>query len=279
MLLRARSIRVGWRSAAGLEPSANGDALTVAEPITSVLVGKRIAATVVLVHGNFLGPWSWNDVTDVLASAQVPAKTIRLPSSITDGNGPRGDLYADATQVRAVLNSLRGPVVLCGHSYGGAVITQAAAGPHPAVRRLVYLTAAVPDVGESLTDLAGAAEESDGAAQAAREAVHVRPDGMIELDPDSARTSLFHDCSPRRAEQAIAQLEPANPAVGTQPLQAAAWRMIPVTHIRGTADRMPQLVSPAFPFESIELIELPTGHCPNWSRPDLVGEVLIDQAT
>jgi hypothetical protein len=52
-----------------------------------------------------------------------------------------------------------------------------------------------------------------------------------------------------------------------------------VTYIRGTADRMPELVSPTFPFESIELIELSTGHCPNWSRPDLVGELLVDQAT
>ena len=125
-------------------------------------MGELIPATVVWVHGNFLGPWSWNDVTEVLASAQVPAKTIRLPSSTTDGSGPRGDLYADATQMRAVLDSLHGPVVLCGHSYGGAVITQAAAGPHPAVRRLVYLTGAAPDVGESLTSLACAAEDPTG---------------------------------------------------------------------------------------------------------------------
>jgi pimeloyl-ACP methyl ester carboxylesterase len=251
----------------------------VAEPITSVLVGELIPATVVLVHGNFLGPWSWSDVTEILANAQVSVKTVRLPSSTTNGTGPRGDLYEDATQVRAVLDSLRGPVVLCGHSYGGAVITEAAAGPHPAVRRLVYLTGAAPDVGESLASLVSAAEESDGAADAAREAARLRPDGMIELDPDSARLSLFHDCSPRRAEEAIAQLGPSNPAVGTQPLRAAAWRMIHVTYVRGTADRMPELVSPAFPFGSIELIDLPTGHCPNWSRPDLVGELLVSRAT
>jgi pimeloyl-ACP methyl ester carboxylesterase len=133
-------------------------------------VGELIPATVVLVHGNFLGPWSWTDVTEVLTSAQVPAKTIRLPSSTTDGSGPRGDLYADATQVRAVLDSLRGPLVLCGHSYGGAVITQAAARPHPAVRCLIYLTGAVPDVDESLASLACATDEYDGAAEAAREA-------------------------------------------------------------------------------------------------------------
>jgi pimeloyl-ACP methyl ester carboxylesterase len=119
----------------------------------------------------------------------VSVKTIRLPSSTANGTGPRGDLYEDATQVRAVLDSLRGPIMLCGHSYGGAVITEAAAGPHPAVRRLVYLTGAVPDVGESLASLVSAAEESNGAADAAREAVRLRPDGMVELDPDSARTS------------------------------------------------------------------------------------------
>lgn len=61
----------------------------------------------------------------------MSAKTIRLPSSTTDGSGPCGDLYDDAARVRAVLDGLRGPVVLCGYSYGGAVITQAAAGPHP----------------------------------------------------------------------------------------------------------------------------------------------------
>jgi hypothetical protein len=55
--------------------------------------------------------------------------------------------------------------------------------------------------------------------------------------------------------------------------------MIHVTYIRGAADRMPELVSPAFPFGSIELIDLPTGHCPNWSRPDLVGELLLNRAT
>jgi pimeloyl-ACP methyl ester carboxylesterase len=111
----------------------------VAQAIALVGVGVLIPATVVLVHGNFLGPSSWRDVTEILASAQVSAKAIRLPSSTTDGSGPCGDLYDDAAQVRAVLDELRGAVVLCGHSYGGAVITQAAAGPHPAVRRLVYL--------------------------------------------------------------------------------------------------------------------------------------------
>lgn len=159
---------------------------------------------------------------------------------------------------------------------GGAVITEAAAGG-PAVCRLVYLAAAVPDAGESLADLApAAAEEADGTAGAAREAVRFRADGM--LDPASARDALFHDCPPARADEAIAQLAPSNPAVGTQPVRAAAWHVLPVTYVRGTADRMPELLSPAFRLDAVELIDLPTGHCPNWTRPDLVGELLADRA-
>ena len=122
----------------------------------------------------------------------------------------------------------------------------------------MYLTGAVPDVGESLTSLACATEESAGAAQAAREAVHVRPDGMIELDADSARPSLFMT-APRDAPRR------PSPSWSLPTLQLAPNRcgwprgaMIPVTYIRGTADRMPQLVSPVSPFESIKLIELPT---------------------
>lgn len=248
-------------------------------PIASMLVRGQTPATVVLVHGSFLGPWSWNDVTAVLASHQVPARTVLLPSSTSDGSGPGGDLHDDAAHVRDVLDSLNGPVVLCGHSYGGAVITEAAAGRHPVVCRLVYLAAAVPDTGESLAGLAPtAAEQADGATEAAREAVRFRADGMLELDPTSARESLFHDCSPRRADEAIAQLAPSNPAVGAQTVRAAAWHTLPVTYVRGSADRMPVLLSPAFPLLSVELIDLPTSHCPNWSRPDLVGEMLATQA-
>jgi len=84
---------------------------------------------------------------------------------------------------------LQPPVLLCGHSYGGAVITEAAAGPHPAVRHLVYLAGAVPDEGDSLADLApGPAQggrEQAADREAGGEAVTVRADGMIELQPGS----------------------------------------------------------------------------------------------
>ena len=77
------------------------------------------------------------------------------------------------------------PVLLCGHSHGGAVITEAAAGsPHPAVRELVYLTAAVPGAGDSMVSLMSAATAQDADAQ--DEGVTIRNDGLASLDPDAA---------------------------------------------------------------------------------------------
>jgi pimeloyl-ACP methyl ester carboxylesterase len=104
------------------------------------------------------------------------------------------------------------------------------------------------------------------------------PAGSIMLEPDQAVAALFHDCPDERARQAAALLRPMNPAVGAQPLTRAAWRDLPSTFVRGSQDRMPEIVTPAFFDRNPEMITLPTGHCPNWSRPDLVAELLIMRA-
>jgi pimeloyl-ACP methyl ester carboxylesterase len=232
-----------------------------------------MTATVVLVHGSFLGPWSWRDVVADLAASGVECAVADLPSGLGGIRHAAGDLHDDAAQVREILDAATTPVVLCGHSYGGAVITEAAAG-HPAVRRLVYLAGALPDAGQSLADLAPAPAARPGA----EESVRWREDGMLELTADSAREALFHDCSPQRADAAISLLRPSNPVIGGQGVRAAAWRRVPTTFVRGVLDRMPELVTAAVPWEEVETVELPTGHCPNWSRPDLVATLLSDLA-
>src|SRR5262245_32125414 len=95
---------------------------------------------------------------------------------------------ADTTSVRKVLDRLDPPVVVCGHSYGGAVITEAACGPHPAVRELVYLTAAVPGAGDSIVSLMGAAAAPGASAE--EEGVTVRDDGLAFLDREAARRAV-----------------------------------------------------------------------------------------
>lgn len=79
--------------------------------------------------------------------------------------------------MREQLDRLGPPVVLCGHSYGGAVITEAASGPHPAVHELVYLTAAVPGTGDSMVSLMSAAAARDADAEQ-EEGVTFRDDGL-----------------------------------------------------------------------------------------------------
>ena len=67
-------------------------------------------------------------------------------------------------------------------------------------------------------------------------------------------------------------------AGGTQPLTGAAWREPPSTLVRGTLDRMPEAIAPAFFGRGPEVVEIPAGHCPNLSRPALVAEILGSRA-
>jgi len=231
--------------------------------------------TAVLVHGGFLGPWIWDDVVKALGEEGIPAVCPDLPSCRETGR--LADLHDDARAVRSALDGLR-DVVLCGHSYAGLVISEAAAGPHRAVRHLVFLAAAIPDVGDSLTSLAEAGSPNSGAdpEELGGEDVEIRADGRLVMRPDSARAALFHDCAADRADAAIALLRPQAPLTGTQPVTGAAWRDIPSTYVRGGYDRLPyEPVARAFKEHAAELVSLPTGHCPQWSRPDLVAHLLI----
>ena len=103
----------------------------------------------------------------------------------------------------------------------------------------------------------------------------MRADGRLLVRPQSARAALFHDCPPGRADTAITLLRPQTPATGTQPATAAAWRNIPSTYIRCTQTGCPTNSS-ALPTGSTQATcsPCPQAHCPQWSRPDLVADLL-----
>jgi pimeloyl-ACP methyl ester carboxylesterase len=238
---------------------------------------RNESPSVVLVHGGMLGPWIWSDVATLLEQQGLSVYVPDLPSMGSNPEQtPLGDFYADAAEVRRVLDGLAPPVLLCGHSYGGAVITEAAGGPHPAVAHLVYLTAAVPDKDQTIDEAAAATE---GQIDVLGPLIPVSgPAGSIMLDPGQAIAALFHDCSEERAHKAASQLRPMNPVVRSQPLTTAAWRDVPSTLVAGSQDRMPAILATAFGDRHPEVITLPTGHCPNRSRPDLVAELLVSRA-
>jgi pimeloyl-ACP methyl ester carboxylesterase len=169
--------------------------------------------------------------------------------------------------VRRLLDNLDGPALLCGHSYGGCVITEA--GTHPAVRHLVYISAFVPDTGESVRDVGRPPDEKT------RLSAHLDEDGLIRLDPAGV-AAVYSGCDPADVEWAAARLRPQRPQGFAQPVTAAAWRSVPATYAVCTADRAidPELQRRMAARACPEVIEWPAGHFPLISHPDVVAGLL-----
>jgi pimeloyl-ACP methyl ester carboxylesterase len=237
-----------------------------------------MTATVVLVHGAFHGGWCWDRVVPGLTEAGVDAVAVDLPGHGVGDPGPVGDLRGDAAHVRGVLAGLDGPVVLVGHSYGGAVISEAGAG-QPDVVRLVYLAAVVPDVGETL---AGPPPEPgvELPEMAITDSFVVSDDGTTATVAEHAVRGIFyHDCSDDDVAFAQARLSPQSTASFAQTLEGAAWRDVPSTYVLCLDDRtVPPAVQRAHAARTTDVVELDTSHSPFFSRPDLIVDLLAQLA-
>jgi pimeloyl-ACP methyl ester carboxylesterase len=182
-------------------------------------------------------------------------------------------MHDDADCVRAVLDTVDAPVVLVGHSYGGAVITDA--GTHDAVHELVYISAFALDVGESVRQ-----NELTGGAGSALEGALGFDGDVITVDPQRAVAALYHDCPDEAARSAVAALRPQSMASFAGIPREIAWRAKPATYAICTDDRavMPALQRAAAR-RVTQSVEWPTSHSPFVSRPDLVLDLLVERAT
>jgi len=234
------------------------------------------AATVVLVHGAWHGGWCWTRVAGLLGAAGVAAVAVDLPGH-GDDTGPLGDLHGDADRVRQVLDSLTGPVVLAGHSYGGAVITDA--GMHPSVARLVYLTALALDDGETCSAAAVTEAREANLSHEGRPDLGAGfipgPGGTVTLHPEVARACLYHDCDLVTADWALARLGPQPLSSFHQPPRAVAWRYRPSTYVVCSDDQASHPgLQRIFARRCTQALEWDTGHSPFLSHPALVAEML-----
>lgn len=238
-----------------------------------------MTAGVVLVHGAWHGAWCFDPVLARLADAGIDAVAVDLPGHGADP-GPLGDLHADAARVREVLDDFDRDCVLLGHSYGGAVVTEA--GVHPSVRHLVYLTAFALDAGESV--MAAAVEESKAldlaldAGPNLADAI-VAGDDTMSLDPAGAAALLYQDCDPATTEWAVARLGPQPTVTFGDIPTAVAWRERPSTYVVCTEDLgvHPDLQR-AMARRCDATVEIPTGHSPFLSAPDQVAEIVASLA-
>jgi pimeloyl-ACP methyl ester carboxylesterase len=192
----------------------------------------RSKPTIVLVHGAWADASSWSGEVESLQRAGYVARAIANPLE---------NLTTDSESVADFLKTISGPIVLVGHSYGGSVITNAAAG-NPNVKALVYVDAAAPDVGETTGQLSG----SDSALNKAPGTLYDMvpypgaPKGAVDLylKEDVFIHSFANDLPQNTAIRLWSSQRGASTSAFMTPSKAAAWRTTGSWYFISTGDRI-----------------------------------------
>jgi pimeloyl-ACP methyl ester carboxylesterase len=243
---------------------------SVAHPPTSTTAKP----TVVLVHGGWADSSGWNGEISRLQDAGYPV--------IAPANPLRG-LSADAAYVRSVLQTINGPIVLVGHSYGGAVITNAAVGV-PNVKALVYIAAFAPDTGESLAQLVTMNPGTRITPDALQERPYPLPDGSTGTDlyiKDSAFRDAFAGDLPVRTTRLMqAEQRPFSVAAFGEASGAPAWRGIPSWYLVSTQDHAIPPVTQRFMAHRAHATtaEVAASHVPMISQPAATTRLILKAA-
>lgn len=225
----------------------------------------------VLVHGAWHGAWCWASLQAELDRRGVASYAVDLP-----GHGasalPLGGLHDDAAHLAGTLDHLGlNDVVLVGHSYGGAVITQAAAGRSD-LAHLVYIAAFALDDTESVN---GALRSFERREVALAGAVRMGDDDCTILDTESAAEALYGSCPPEVVSAALQRLSPQPLATMTEAVTGAPRASLPSTYVRCLQD---QAVHPdhqsVMAARCTEQVDIDTDHSPFISAVTEVADVL-----
>jgi pimeloyl-ACP methyl ester carboxylesterase len=228
--------------------------------------------TIVLVHGAFAESSSWGGVVDDL--------TKRGYAVVAAANPLRG-VASDAAYVAALTRSIKGPVVLVGHSYGGAVISAAAHGGN--VRALVYVAAFAPDTGESCLDLTGKFPGST-LPPALAPAVSLADGGEdLYIQQDKFPQQFAADVPLSQSRAMAATQRPIKAAALGEPSGNPAWKSIPSWAIYGTSDLNIPPVALGFMAERAHakktVVVKGASHVVMVSHPKEVAELIVQAAT
>ncbi|HEX6451329.1 MAG TPA: alpha/beta hydrolase [Trebonia sp.] len=220
---------------------------------------------IVLVHGGFVDGSGWQGVYDHLTADGYRVAVVQNPTL---------SLAGDVAATRQILDGLDGPAVLVGHSYGGAIITEA--GNHPNVAALAYITAFAPDKGESVNSLI-----ADPPPGAPVPPILPPKNGFLFLDRDKFAASFAGDLPPAQAAfMADSQVPWGVDALGgviTEP----AWRSKPSWYLVATDDRMipPPAQRAMAERAGANVSETPGSHSIYVSNPAAVAAVIAQAAT
>ncbi|KAJ4344068.1 hypothetical protein N0V95_006401 [Ascochyta clinopodiicola] len=243
--------------------------------------------TIVLVPGSFSAAGAYASFIALLRAQNLTALAIQLPSTQKRHPQPPATLQDDAAHVRGVVEQLIAEgegteVVVLAHSYGGSVVSEAVAGlgikagKKGGVRRLVFLSATVPRVGENQVE-AMKLEEGFLPAEVG---------GYMHMDPVLMAPLVCNDLPYAEAYEHALQL-PYHSAVSFQSKATqASYKDIPLTYIFCERDL---IISPEIQQRFIETVEevsgkkvdvkrIDAGHCPNWSRPEELAGLVVEAA-
>ena len=218
---------------------------------------------VVLVHGGFVDGSGWQGVYDLLTDDGYHVSIVQNPTL---------SLEDDATVTTRVLDRQDGPTVLVGHSYGGAVITEA--GTHENVAALAYIAAFAPDKGESVNTLI-----ADPPPGAPVPPILPPQDGFLFLDRAKFADSFAADVPPKQAAFMADSQVPWGVDALSGTITEPAWRLKPSWYLVATEDRMipPPAQRAMSERAGAAVTEAPGSHAIYVSHPQAVAD-LIKQA-
>ena len=231
-------------------------------------MNKHIAATmpcsIVLVHGAFVDASGWKAVHAQLSAQGYEVLVVQNPTI---------SLAGDVAATGRVIGMARHPVILVGHSYGGAVITEA--GMHPQVSALVYIAAFVPDAGESVASLTAHPEPGAPAAP-----ILPPQDGFLVIDPAGFAQAFAADVDADETRFMAAAQAPWGLEAVTGVVNRPAWKSKPSHYLVAASDRM---IPPAAQRRMVaragaRVLEVDCSHAAMLARPDEVAALIAAAA-
>jgi pimeloyl-ACP methyl ester carboxylesterase len=223
----------------------------------------------IFVHGALVrdGQWWWKPTADLLLERTgIHSRALALPScGETESEEMGGGLVDDAAALRRELDTVDSAIVV-GHSYGGTVIAEA--GQHPAIAHLLYISSYLPDVGQAQGMIMSG--EGDPVS------IGDNGDGTLSLagyDAESFGARFLQDADEATQREAWSRVTPQTAVAFMTPTTAASWQGIDSTYIVTGNDQSTSLELQRFhAARATRAVELPTGHHPFITRPDLVVE-------
>jgi pimeloyl-ACP methyl ester carboxylesterase len=199
--------------------------------MTDTTAAANSRPTIALVHGAFADSSGWNDVVGQLQAAGIAVQAI---------SNPLRGITEDTAYVASALQQIPGPVVAVGHSYGGAIITNAASRAENVVG-LVYVAAFAPDEGEILSDIEGDSKDSilNSALLQLQYPAGEGTETAVEfaIDPAKFHDAFAADLPQQQAAVMAATQRPVAAAAFTESNGSPAWKNLPSWAVVATGDK------------------------------------------